>query len=42
VIHCDPAPSYEDEVLGRSPTGASKILNINELLRRGRTWTIGS
>jgi 2-oxoglutarate ferredoxin oxidoreductase subunit beta len=41
VIYCDPAPSYEDEVLGRLKHGA-KTLNINELLRRGRTWTIGS
>jgi 2-oxoglutarate ferredoxin oxidoreductase subunit beta len=42
VVHCAPAPSYEDEVLGRSRDGAVKALRVNELLRRGRTWTIGS
>jgi len=42
VIYCDPAPSYEDEVLGRFHAGAVKTLNINKLLRQGRTWTIGS
>ncbi len=42
VVYCDPAPSYEDEVLGRSRACAVKALNINELLRHGRTWTIGS
>jgi 2-oxoglutarate ferredoxin oxidoreductase subunit beta len=42
VVYCDPAPSYEAEVLGRSAGAMVNTLNINELLRKGRTWTIGS
>ena len=40
VIHCDPAPTYEREALAQlGPTPVAR-LDLNALLRKGRTWTV--
>ena len=38
VLYCDPAPSYGQQV-GRS-TAKADAPNLDELLRRGQTWTV--
>jgi 2-oxoglutarate ferredoxin oxidoreductase subunit beta len=40
VIHCDPAPSYEREALAQLGSTPISELDVNALLRKGRTWTI--
>jgi hypothetical protein len=40
VVHCDPAPSSEEAVLGRA-SATAKPLKINELQVRDRTQTNG-
>jgi 2-oxoglutarate ferredoxin oxidoreductase subunit beta len=39
VIYCDPAPVYEDQVQSR--LDAACCGDLNELVRRGRTWSVG-
>ena len=41
VIYCDPGPTYEDlvhEAVGAAAKGG--VADLNELLRRGRTWRV--
>jgi 2-oxoglutarate ferredoxin oxidoreductase subunit beta len=38
VIYCDPAPAYEDQVESR--LDAACCGDLNELVRRGRTWSV--
>jgi 2-oxoglutarate ferredoxin oxidoreductase subunit beta len=40
IIHCDPAPTYEREVLSQVRAGGAVDLDLNALLRRGRIWTV--
>jgi len=41
VIHCDPAPAYEREALAQLGPKPVSQLDLNQLLRKGRTWMIG-
>ena len=41
VLYCDPAPSYGQQV-ARSSTANAEAPNLDELLRRGQTWTVGA
>ncbi len=38
VIYCDPAPAYDDQVQSR--LDAACCGDLNELVRRGRTWSV--
>jgi 2-oxoglutarate ferredoxin oxidoreductase subunit beta len=38
VIYCDPAPAYEDQVESR--LDAACCGDLNELVRKGRTWSV--
>lgn len=42
VLYCDPAPSYEDGVRGLAEKAEAQATthDLNELLRRGHTWTV--
>lgn len=40
VIYCDPAGSFEEDLLGQTPTGDASVIELDTLLRSGRTWTI--
>ncbi len=39
VIYCDPAPVYEDQIQAR--LDAACCGDLNELVRSGRTWSVG-
>jgi len=41
VVHCDPAPSYEQEALAQLGSTPVAQVDLNALLRKGRTWKIG-
>jgi 2-oxoglutarate ferredoxin oxidoreductase subunit beta len=41
VIFCDPAPSYEREALAQVKADGLVGVDLNAILRRGRTWMIG-
>jgi 2-oxoglutarate ferredoxin oxidoreductase subunit beta len=41
VIYCDPAPSYEREALAQVNADGLVGVDLNAVLRKGRTWTIG-
>jgi len=38
VIYCNPAPAYEDQVVAR--VDGACCGDLNELLRKGRTWSV--
>jgi 2-oxoglutarate ferredoxin oxidoreductase subunit beta len=38
VIYCDPAPVYEDQVTAR--VDGACCGDLNDLLRKGRTWSV--
>jgi len=40
VIYCDPAPTYEREALAQLGARALSELDLNDVMRTGRTWTI--
>jgi 2-oxoglutarate ferredoxin oxidoreductase subunit beta len=42
VLFCDPAPSYEAAVYAQIAELTEKVppMDLNKLLRRGRTWTV--
>lgn len=40
VIYCDPAPSYEREALAQVSADGLVGVDLNAILRRGRTWTL--
>ncbi|HEX9691618.1 MAG TPA: 2-oxoacid:ferredoxin oxidoreductase subunit beta [Gemmatimonadales bacterium] len=41
VLYCDPAPSYDGEVLAQlDRAGATDIWSIDELLHSGHTWNV--
>jgi 2-oxoglutarate ferredoxin oxidoreductase subunit beta len=40
VIYCNPAPTYERESLAQLGAKALSELDLNEVMRKGRTWTI--
>ncbi len=42
VIHCDPAPTYEREALAQLGAKPVADLDLNTLMRKGRTWVIES
>ncbi len=44
VLYCDPTPSYERQVaaLVDAATAGHKAPDLNALLRRGHTWTVGA
>lgn len=44
VLYCDPTPSYERQVaaLVDAATAGRKAPDLNALLRRGHTWTVGA
>jgi 2-oxoglutarate ferredoxin oxidoreductase subunit beta len=41
VIYCDPATTYDREAIAQVKTDGLVTADINAVLRRGRTWTIG-
>ena len=43
VLFCKPGPSYEDALAAQPPeaTPAAGAADLNALLRRGHTWTVG-
>jgi 2-oxoglutarate ferredoxin oxidoreductase subunit beta len=41
VIYCDPAPSYELEALAQLGPKSIADTDLNNLLSKGRTWTVG-
>jgi 2-oxoglutarate ferredoxin oxidoreductase subunit beta len=41
VIYCDPAPTYDHEALMQVKADGLAKADLNAVLRRGRTWTIG-
>ncbi len=41
VLYCDPAPTFDDEILAQvSAAGGDDPPDINALLQGGRTWTV--
>ena len=41
VIYDDPAPTYEDAVLGQDNAArAGKVADLGKLLAKGQTWTV--
>jgi 2-oxoglutarate ferredoxin oxidoreductase subunit beta len=42
VIYCDPASTYDHEALAQVKADGLAGADINAVLRRGRTWTIGA
>jgi 2-oxoglutarate ferredoxin oxidoreductase subunit beta len=44
VLYCDPTPSYERQIAALSNAGrrGGKAPDLNSLLRRGHTWTVGA
>jgi 2-oxoglutarate ferredoxin oxidoreductase subunit beta len=44
VLYCDPAPSYDEQIHGQSaqPGTQTTVADLNALLRKGNTWTVGS
>jgi 2-oxoglutarate ferredoxin oxidoreductase subunit beta len=41
VIYCDPAPTYDHDALAQVKADGLARADLNAVLRRGRTWTIG-
>jgi 2-oxoglutarate ferredoxin oxidoreductase subunit beta len=42
VIYCDPAPTYDHDALAQVKADGLDKADLNAVLRRGRTWTIGA
>ena len=42
VIYCDPAPTYDHDALAQVKADGLARADLNVVLRRGRTWTIGA
>jgi 2-oxoglutarate ferredoxin oxidoreductase subunit beta len=44
VLYCDPTPSYERQIAALSNAGrrGGKAPDLNSLLRRGHTWSVGA
>jgi 2-oxoglutarate ferredoxin oxidoreductase subunit beta len=42
VIYCDPAPTYDHDALAQVKADGLARADLNAVLRRGRTWTIGA
>ncbi len=40
VLYCDPAPTYEQQVLAGVPVDGTEVADLNGLLRTGRTWSV--
>jgi len=42
VIYCDPAATYDRDALAQVKANGLASADLNAVLRRGRTWTIGA